>query len=118
MDPLFGLRVLCGSWGAGPMKSKDLVLHVRKEFFEMIRSGEKKEEYRIMKEYWNKRFFGANAGRYDRVVIACGYPYKYDWEKWLEFPWSGVTIKQIMNPFFGPDPVTVWAIKLEEDSKT
>ena len=34
---------------------KTLHLNVKKEFFDMIKSGEKKEEYREVKIYWFKR---------------------------------------------------------------
>lgn len=33
-----------------------LVLPIKKKWFDMIASGEKKEEYREVKEYYNKRF--------------------------------------------------------------
>lgn len=33
-----------------------LVLPIKKQWFDMIRSGEKKEEYREIKPYWTKRF--------------------------------------------------------------
>ena len=33
-----------------------LILPIKKQWFEMIANGEKKEEYREVKEYYNKRF--------------------------------------------------------------
>ncbi len=33
-----------------------LVLPIKKKWFDMIRSGEKKEEYREIKPYWTSRF--------------------------------------------------------------
>lgn len=36
---------------------KTLHLTLKKKWFDMILSGEKKEEYREIKPYWNKRFF-------------------------------------------------------------
>lgn len=33
-----------------------LTLPIKKKWFDMILSGEKKEEYREIKEYWTKRF--------------------------------------------------------------
>lgn len=33
-----------------------LILPIKKKWFEMIASGEKKEEYREIKPYWTKRF--------------------------------------------------------------
>lgn len=48
------------------MKNPTLHLNLRKKWFDMIASGEKKEEYREIKPYWN-RVFGSNIkikGRY------------------------------------------------------
>ena len=33
-----------------------LVLPIKKKWFDMIKSGEKKEEYREIKPYWTRRF--------------------------------------------------------------
>lgn len=38
------------------MSKTTLKLAVNKTWFDMILSGEKKEEYRELKEYWHKRF--------------------------------------------------------------
>ncbi len=35
---------------------KTLHLNLKKEWFDMILKGEKKQEYRELKEYWEKRF--------------------------------------------------------------
>lgn len=35
-----------------------LILPIKKKWFEMIKSGEKKEEYREIKSYWTSRFLG------------------------------------------------------------
>jgi hypothetical protein len=40
-----------------------LVLSVKKKWFDLIKSGEKKEEYRKLNEYWKKRL-GFKAGYY------------------------------------------------------
>lgn len=37
-------------------ETKPLILPIKKQWFEMIASGEKKEEYREIKPYWNIRF--------------------------------------------------------------
>ena len=37
------------------MKKKVLTLTIDKQWFDMVVSGEKKEEYRIIKGYWAKR---------------------------------------------------------------
>lgn len=38
------------------MENKTLHLTLKKKWFDMILSGEKKEEYREIKEYWKTRF--------------------------------------------------------------
>lgn len=47
---------------------KVLVLTLKKKWFDMIESGEKKEEYREVKEYWMTRLAG---------VKGCGTGYNY-----------------------------------------
>lgn len=42
------------------MKKNVLTLNVSKQWFDMIVSGEKTEEYRIIKPYWIVRFFQNN----------------------------------------------------------
>lgn len=37
-----------------------LVLPIKKKWFDMIASGEKKEEYREIKPYWTSRFVFKN----------------------------------------------------------
>ena len=37
-------------------KSRTLILPIKRKWFDMILSGEKKEEYRERKPYWEKRF--------------------------------------------------------------
>ena len=51
---------------------KVLRLAVRKEYFEQIKAGIKKEEYREIKDYWIKRL----SKHYDQVWITLGYPKK------------------------------------------
>lgn len=50
-----------------------LILPIKKKWFDMIKSGEKKEEYREIKEYWFTRFkneFGSICD--DNLVIRLG----------------------------------------------
>jgi len=37
------------------MKNYDLILPIKKKWFDMILSGDKKEEYRDMKPFYDKR---------------------------------------------------------------
>lgn len=43
-----------------------LTLPIKKKWFDMIKSGEKKEEYREIKPYYEKRFYGLKTS-------ICGY---------------------------------------------
>ena len=103
----------------------DLHLHVKTEYFEAIKRGEKTEEYRRKNRYWESRFLfcvvNPNDGctraiyeqHYDSVVIYNAYK-RATPENILTFPWRGFETKTITHPHFGPEPVTVFAIKLEK----
>jgi hypothetical protein len=100
----------------------DLHLHVKTEYFEAVKRGEKTEEYRLRNTYWMKRLFhwyGADgyapsgvAKVFDGVVIHNAY--KSGDDNRLTFPWRGFTIRTITHPHFGSEPVAVFAIKLEK----
>lgn len=48
-----------------------LHLTLKKQWFDMIASGEKKEEYREIKPYWETRLFGKK--EYDAIEFRNGY---------------------------------------------
>jgi len=61
-----------------------LNMTLKRKWFDMILSGEKKEEYREIKKYWNKRFldnynsigheeFEPEHTKYDTIVFRNGY---------------------------------------------
>ena len=59
---------------------RTLHLNLKKQWFDMISSGEKKEEYREIKPYWEKRLedtplapFVANFKKFDTVTFKNGY---------------------------------------------
>jgi len=53
---------------------KTLILTLKTQWYNLIASGEKKEEYREIKDYWRKRLFqGDEPIKYDRVVFYLGY---------------------------------------------
>lgn len=87
----------------------DLTLNLKSIYFDQIKSGEKKEEYRLYNEYWIKRLQNKN---FDKVIVCMGYPKKDDLKRRLTFSWSGYEIKTISHPHFGTEPVKVFAIKL------
>ncbi len=89
----------------------DLILAVKREYFEAIKSGEKTEEYRLLNDYWKNRLVGRGQ-HFNRLIITCGYPKKDDHEKRLVFPYVGWEKKTITHKHFGSSPVDVFAIKL------
>lgn len=89
----------------------DLVLAVKTEYFNQIKSGEKTEEYRLDNEYWQKRLVGRKEP-YRNLIITLGYPSKNDTEKRLTFPYVGWCRKEITHKHFGLEPVEVFAIKI------
>lgn len=58
-----------------------LTLPIKKQWFDMIRSGIKKEEYRNMTDYYKTRFqniglldaFGISTGKVAQIVLRAGY---------------------------------------------
>lgn len=87
----------------------DLILPLKREYFEAIRDGTKTEEYRLCTPYWKKRLASQFDG-YERIVLTLGYPARDDHSRRLMRPWRGYTIKTITHPHFGPEPVQVYAI--------
>ena len=84
----------------------DLQLTIKKEYFDQIVSGEKTEEFRIIKPYWVKRLVNRN---YDRVIIRNGYASN---APTISLEYLGYELKNITHPFFGDEQVSVFAIKL------
>ena len=75
---------------------KKLTLSLKKQWFDMIKAGEKKEEYRDIKPYYNTRFCEPLNSRifdpgetgvktFDRLVFTLGYPKAGDTERRLTF---------------------------------
>jgi len=75
---------------------KTLTLPLKCKWFNMIKAGIKKEEYREIKPFWKKRLrniaLKTNLStiyegfqRYDRLVFTLGYPKADDTERRLEF---------------------------------
>lgn len=87
----------------------DLVLPLKREFFDAIKAGTKPEEFRLRNDYWSKRLEGKE---FDRVVLTLGYPKRDDAERRIVLPWRGYRECQITHPLFGADPVDVFAINV------
>lgn len=86
-----------------------LHLNLKGIYFDDIAAGTKPWEYRLTTSYWRKRLEGR---KYDGVVIKKGYPTKDDRSRMLERPWLGYELQTITHPHFGPDPVEVFAIRV------
>jgi hypothetical protein len=90
-------------------KMMNLVLPLKREYFDAIKSGQKVEEFRLATPYWRKRLEGRS---YDRIVLTMGYPSRNDTARRIEKPWKGFTLKTITHPHFGAQPVEVFAINV------
>jgi hypothetical protein len=86
-----------------------LTLPVKTLYFDQIKSGEKKEEYRLYNKYWCRRLLGKS---FDRIVITKGYPKSSDTERRISRGWNGLSIKFITHEHFGGSQVKVFAIKV------
>ena len=71
---------------------KTLTLSLKKKWFDMIKAGVKKEEYRAITPYWIKRLLEnpedkerAKFKSFDRLVFTLGYPKADETERRLSF---------------------------------
>jgi hypothetical protein len=90
---------------------RTLHLALKAEYFDAIASGEKKEEYRLVSNYWWKRLQGRV---YDEIELTKGYPPKHSKTRRLTRPWRGCEHKFITHIEFGPAPVKVYAIRVND----
>lgn len=101
------------------MKDKKLRLPLKKKWFDLTKSGEKKEDYREINNYWFRRFFGRNFANskctdeelycmltkhkdfyvqknnitlFDKNVMTLGYPKNTDTERILILEHKGIDI--------------------------
>ena len=88
---------------------KNLTLAVKKEWFEQIKNGTKKIEYRLYNEYWIKRLVGK---QFDKIIITLGYPKKDDKQKRLEFKWLGYKVEKVCHKEWDYKYKKVFVIKL------
>lgn len=88
-----------------------LVLPLKGVYFDEIVAGTKPQEFRLCTPYWAKRLEGRS---YGAVTITKGYPAASDTERRRTYPWRGFERKTITHPFFGTEPVEVYAINVGE----
>jgi len=92
---------------------KAITIPVNGVYFDQIGAGTKREEYRLVTPFWEKRLVGRS---YSAVVMTRGYPKAggIDGQTRLTRRWKGVSRKTITHPHFGPEPVEVFAIDVSE----
>lgn len=93
----------------------DLHLPLKGDYFDQIKAGTKPKEYREMTPYWSKRLLGRE---YDNIILTKGYPKRDDRERRLKMPYRGFNIEIITHPHFGPDPVRVFAIYVDQQGSS
>lgn len=92
----------------------DLILPLKREFFDAIKAGTKPEEFRLQNDYWKKRLEGKE---FNRIVLTLGYPKREDHARRIVLPWLGYRKCQITHQLFGADPVDVYAINVTKGRK-
>jgi len=69
----------------------DLIFNVKKEYFDLVKSGHKTFEYREIKPYWTKRL----GKKYSGIQYKLGYPAFDDDLKILKFEYRGYFLTNI-----------------------
>ena len=85
---------------------KILIINIKRKYFDQIKNGEKKEEYRLITKYWIDRLENKE---YDFIRFQNGY--NRDSEKFI-IEYLGIVKKEIQHEFFGDKSVQVFAIQL------
>jgi len=88
-----------------------LFMTIKRQYFDEILSGKKKEEYRMVKSHWVDKLIGKE---YTHIIFQNGYNRN---APRLEAEYMGYEIRNILHDFFGNDEVTVFALKLEKIKK-
>lgn len=90
------------------MKTNNLFLIVKKQYFEEIKSGIKTKEYKLATDYFSKKLIGRN---YRTVTFQ--NVYSANSEK-LVLEYKGVDLEYFQCEFFGQNKVLVFSIALGE----
>jgi hypothetical protein len=93
------------------MTLRILHLKVNGEYFDETKDETKKFENRLKTEYWKKRLVGRT---YDLIYVKKGYPKNDDTSRILVRPWRGYEVHTKIHKHFGPNPVEVFAIRVNE----
>lgn len=105
---------------------KVLILPLKKKWYDMIASGEKKEEYRERTPYWHKRLCNLvwedvnrcyQFKHFDAVTFTLGYPRKADMDRRMTFRIERIAVGG-GKPEWGAEPYkSYFVIKLGERIK-
>jgi hypothetical protein len=87
-----------------------LVLPIKREFFEKIKSGEKTEEYREIKPYWTKRLEKKGIVK---IKLRVGYPSVETPDNTITCEYRGHTLKTIDSKVYGGE-TKVYAIDVSK----
>lgn len=83
-----------------------LYMTIKLIYFNQIKSGHKKLEFRRKTQYWKQKL---EHRKYSLVCFRAGYSLN---SPTLYIEYLGYRSKTIQHPFFGTEPVQVYAIKL------
>jgi hypothetical protein len=87
-----------------------LRLNLNGVYFDAIKSGSKKKEYRLAAK-WEKRIRnGCYRVGVDEILLLRGYPKRGDESRMMRRIWNGYEIEEIQHEHFGSQKVRVLAI--------
>ncbi len=95
-----------------------LNLHLKRKYWEQVKRGKKKEEYRKVNKFWSKIL----SKDYEQIKLYLGYPKKGETEKVIVLPYRGYEKKTIKHEIFKKpslfekDETLVFAIKLTPET--
>ena len=87
----------------------DLILPLKRKWFEQIKAGIKPFEFRLNNEYWQKRLIGKT---YDKVIFTLGYPKRDDSERRIVKPWAGYEMQTVISEEWDNEPKDCFAIRI------
>ncbi|WP_200882990.1 ASCH domain-containing protein [Cellvibrio mixtus] len=85
----------------------DLILPLKRKWFEQIQQGIKPFEYRLKTEYWRRRLEGKS---YTNVIFTLGYPRRNDETRRIKKPYAGYEIQTVICDEWSNQPQEVYAI--------
>jgi len=89
---------------------KDLILNVKKQWFDLVKSGKKDKEYREIKPYWTSRLVNKT---YNRIIYVHAWPHTFTEMNSIIFPYNGYIITTIDPNEIEYDAV-IKTLKMEE----